>query len=291
MKNLHFVALAFAVCAAVGLGGCSSACSTCEAPAPVAQAPCAPTPVCAVPTDPVVQGQRPPDARPGEVWCYVRMPAVTQQVTEQVCVRPAACQQVWVPPETQQVTEQVCVRPASRREIPVAPEYKSVSEQFCVAPARVEWQRVDCEPTSLGQNEQVGECWMLREIPAQYETRSRQVCTREASVRYEDIPAEFSTVTKTVEVRPGYYRSVETPAQYETSVKEVVVCGPRWEWRRTTECEVPNLTGGAPAPDAAYAPYGTPEAPAPMAPPADTGVGSYDPNVPPTGLPPLEGGN
>lgn len=285
MQTPRFLALCLAVVAAVALGGCSSACTTCEAPAPVAQAPCDPTPVCAVPTDPVVQDQRPPDARPGEVWCYVRLPAVTQQVTEQVCVRPASCQQVWVPPETQEVAEQVCVRPASRREIPIPPEYKTVEEPICVAPARVEWQRVDCEPTSLAQNEQLGECWMLKEIPAQYRTQTRQVCVREASVRYEEIPAEFSTVTKTVEVRPGYYRTVETPAQYETRVKEVVVCGPRWEWRRTTECEVPALTGAQGGVAPTYAPYEAPEAPS-----GGSEVPAGGADVPPTGLPPLDSG-
>jgi len=227
----------------------------------------------------------------------VRVPAVTEQVTEQVCVRPASCTQVWVPPETQQVCRQVCVKEACRKPYEIPAEYQDVCEQVCTAPARVEWQRVNCEPTRLAPNEQVGECWTLREVPAQYESRTRRVCVREACMQYEEIPAEYQTVTETVEVRPGYYKNVEVPAQYETKVREVVVCGPRWEWRRTTECEVPADTtaggfgqpaagwdsgaaGGIASPDGDSVPGAAPAAPQPS-----------DPGVPPTGLPPLEGGN
>ena len=110
---------------------------------------------------------------------------------------------------------------------------------------RTEWQKVDCNPSQLAPKEQVGECWTLVEIPAQYTTQTERVCVREASCRTETIPAEYKTVYETVVVTPASTRQETIPAQYETRMREEIVCGPRWEWRRTTECEVPG--GDVPA--------------------------------------------
>lgn len=265
-------------------------CDPC-APQPVAQNPCAPpacapTPVCdpCAPATQATAGQRPPDARPGEVWCYVRVPAVTRQVEERVCVREAGCREVQVPAVTKQVERQVCVRPESTRQIPIPAEYKDECYQVCTAPARTEWQRVDCSPTQLAEKEQVGECWTLKEIAPQYKTETRRICTKPESCRTECIPAEFRTEIETVCVEPARVDRIPIPPEYETRFREEVVCGPRWEWRRTTECEVPEVTsvGGGMAPiDNSLPPMGSPDG-------GDEAVGSPDDDAPPAGgLPPL----
>ena len=303
--------LALAVVMALAVG-CSSGpstgglfgdnCNTCAAPAPapcdpcaapVAQAPCDP---CAAPAaQPVVaqQGARPPEARPGEVWCYVRVPAVTRQVPERVCVREASCRTIDIPAVTKQVAKQVCVRPASERRIPIPAEYKDVCEQVMTCGPRTEWQKVDCNPSELAPKEQVGECWTLVEIPAQYTTRTKRVCVREESCRVEQIPAEFKTVYETVIVTPASTRQETIPAQYETRMREELVCGPRWEWRRTTECEIPAEAGAAPmgAAPMGAAPMGTgplPDNALPVEQPAAGNAGNPDGDLPPAGaLPPL----
>ena len=82
------------------LAGCSEPCSDAcgdvlRAAQPVAQEPLCPAPLrplcdrlCARGNKQRRGRQRPPDARPGEVWCYVRVPAVTRTEEERVCVRP-----------------------------------------------------------------------------------------------------------------------------------------------------------------------------------------------------------
>ena len=102
-------------------------------------------------------GGRPPAANAGEVWCYVRIPAVTKTVQERVCVQPATCRQEWVPPVTQQVQEQVCVKPEEVRNIPIPAEYEDRCKQVLVCPGRTEWKRVNCEPSSLNQGEQLSQ--------------------------------------------------------------------------------------------------------------------------------------
>jgi hypothetical protein len=260
-----------------GLFGDNSACAP-----PVAQTPCDPPVVdCAPPVcEPVVaqQGQRPPDARAGEVWCYVRVPAVMRTEEDRVCVRQASCRQIPIPAEYEDRCDQVCTKQASCRQIPIPAEYEDRCDQICVGPARTEWQKVNCNPTQLAPKEQVGECWTLVEIPAQFQTRTTRVCTKPETFRTEQIPAEFESRTTRVCTKQECFRTEQIPAEFETRYREVQTCGPRWEWRRTTECEVPEEAAGAPL-DNVPAPY---EQPAPLP------AGSPDADLPPAGaLPPL----
>lgn len=263
----RWIRLAVLMAAVSLVGGCQSCgldfdvadlnpfgdCTTCETP--VAQAPCDPPPQDPCAPTPVAQpvavqqpvGNRPPDARAGEVWCYVRIPAVTETVSEQVCVQPESSRQVWVEPVNQQVTERVCVQPESSRVIEIPAQFQDVAEQVCTAPGKTEWRRVDCEAqSSLKPQEQIGECWTLVDVPPTYVTQTKRVCTQPASSRTELIPAVFENQTKTVCVKPGFYKTVSVPPVFETQTRTVTVCGPRWEWRRTTECEVPAEAGMAP---------------------------------------------
>lgn len=282
--------MALGLVALLALVGCSGFdCDAPPCPQPYPQPgpqPCQPVcdvcpPAAPVPTDPC--GTPPPAANLGEVWCYVRVPAVTRTIEEQCCVQPATCRQEWVPPVTQEVTEQVCVCPEQVCQRPVPAKYETVCEQVLVCPAKTEWQKVACEPTSLGEGEQLGECWTLCEIPPVYKTCDRQVCVSPASCIEEVTPARYETCTKTCTVQEGYYKSIEVPAVFETRCREEIVCPCRWEWRRTTECEVPDVVGGV-YPEGVYPGY----EPAPVAPaaPAPGTSGFESMPLPPDNLPP-----
>lgn len=311
--SLTFAASAVAVLG-VGCSGARVARSAATAPAPTsACAPpvampcepvviCPPTP-CAPPPVMADTPALPPEAQPGEVWCYIRVPAVTQTVNENVLVSAASCREEWVPPVTQEVTESVCVKPEERRQIPVPAEFTDRTENVLVCDSKTEWRRVDCQPKNMSQGEQVGECWTLVQLPPQYTTKTTRVCVKPECTREEVIAAEFAPQTKTVTVREGYNKKIEVPAVYETRTREVEVSPARWEWRRTSECETPGLPAvEAPpalpaevvAPSAPASPV-APEAPlAPAAPAAPQAPGqpapaapSYD--TPPTGaLPPAD---
>jgi hypothetical protein len=268
-------ALALTACA-----GSSSMIAKVPAPSPQAQqpgyvmasTPCAP-PVaspcdpCAAPPMALEDASRPPDAAPGEVWCYIRVPAVTQTISEQVLVTPGGCREEWVPPVTQEVTEQVCVKPEQRVRVPVPAEFNDQVEQVLVCDSKTEWRKVDCTPKNMSQGEQVGECWTLVQIPPQYTTRTVRVCVKPETCREEVIAAEYAQQSRTVTVSEGYMKRVEIPPVYEVREREVEISPARWEWRRTSECEVPEAA--VPAAPAEPAPTPAPAEPAPTAPPAE----------------------
>ena len=79
----------------------------------------------------------------------------------------------------------------------------------------------------------------------------------------------------------GYAR-VFVPPVYETQCREVEVCPARWEWRRTTECEVPG--GDVPAAMPGMAPAMPMDSGMPM--PMDSGMPMPDDGAMP--LPPAD---
>lgn len=268
------LAAVLAACLVTPLAACTGSRSSLVAP-PTTLAEGSP---CAVPTltvtEPVPdESMRPPEALEGEVWCYIRVPAVTQTLSEQVLVTPPTCREEWVPPVTQEVTEEVVVKPEERRRIPVPAVYEDRTEKVLVCDAKTEWRKVECSPKQLGQGEQVGECWTLVTIPAQYEDRVTRFLVKPETFREEVIPAVTEPQVRTVVVTEGYMKKVDVPAVFDVRTREVEVSPARWEWRRTSECALPAPAGTAEAPmlpppsvvEEAAPPSGTlPEAPLPV---------------------------
>jgi hypothetical protein len=247
--------------------------------------PCAPVVVCPPQAAPVACAEPalPPEAQPGEVWCYIRVPAVTQTINESVMVTPPSCREEWVPPVTQEVTENVCIKPEEVRRVPVPAEFEDKTERVMTCDAKTEWRRVDCQPKNMNQGEQVGECWTLVQLPPQYVSRTTRVCVRPESCREEVVPAQYAPQTRVVTVQEGYAKKVDVPAVYETRTREVEVSPARWEWRRTNECELPPTP--LPGTTEPAAPVATEAPVAPEAVPAIPPAPSYD--SPPAGeLPP-----
>ncbi len=119
--------------------------------APASRPCCAPT--AAAPA-------RPAGVRPGEVWCYVKVPG----------------------------------------------EVRTHTEQLCTTPGRWEWKRTtDCE------------------VPG-----------NAPAAGGPQVRGDLSGV------RPGeVWCSVWVPPVYRTKTTTVPISKDRWEWRRTTECDVP----------------------------------------------------
>ena len=78
------------------------------------------------------------DAKTGEVYCLVEIPAKTTTVSKRVLVAPENVKRVAVEPEYTTVTKQVLVDRGGVDEVPVPPQYKTIATQEIAAPARIE---------------------------------------------------------------------------------------------------------------------------------------------------------
>ncbi len=150
------------------------------------------------------------------------VPEVYETVKERVLVKEASTRLEEVPAVYENVEEKVLIKPASRKAIEIPAEYETLSEKKLVREAYTTWKPGTA--TNIQKiDESTGQIMCLVEVPAEYQTVTRQVVKTPASVRYEDIPAEYQTVKKTVLKSPATTRTVEIPAEYgEREVKKLV---------------------------------------------------------------------
>lgn len=224
-RHVATATIALALCLA--LGACRSAAPG-AAPATGAQPA-----VAAAPAD------RPPEARPGEAWCRVWIPPVTKEVAETVCVRPACVKKVPVPPTYGTRTKLVCLAPAQIREVQTPAVWTTRVRDVLACPEREVVERVACEPGALAAGEVQCDCFVKRVIPPVYEQVEEAVCVEPSRCCIEYQPAQYQCVEERFILKPAHCQEVLVPAQFETRMRTVICTPGRWEWRRNTDCEVP----------------------------------------------------
>jgi hypothetical protein len=190
------------------------------------------------------QGLPPADAKPGECYAKVLIPAIYQTAPQQVLIRPETKKMTKIPasyrdveksvlveeesyelvavqPVYETITERVMVEPEQVVKTLVPATYRTESEEILISPARVEWK------AGRGAHEKLdaatGEIMCRVEIPAKYETVTRQAVATPASTSEEVIPAKYVTVEKRVMKAPPTTQKKVIPAKYKTiTVKELV---------------------------------------------------------------------
>jgi hypothetical protein len=179
----------------------------------------------------------PPNAKPGECYARIMVPAQYRTVNETVVVTPAsqkietiAARYEWaeervlvkeaserlevIPARYEDRTERVMVRPGSEKLVVEPAKFNTVEEKVLVKPAYTTWKK------GRGPIEKVddstGEIMCLVEVPAEYKTVTKRVMASPESTRKEIIPAEYTNVTKRVMVEPPKTNKVVIPAEYRT---------------------------------------------------------------------------
>lgn len=223
----------------LALSGCrTGARGACGAPA--CQPACAP--VTCSPTPTPEPCDRPPNAQPGEAWCRVWVPGESQTVSRQVLCKPAETRQVRIPAQYGTRPKLVCVAPAKVSEVTRPGVWTTRKKDVLVCPEREVFRRVECGPQGLGCGELQCECWMKQKCPPVFRTECEQVCVAPPRKEVKFVPAQYRTVPERFEISPARCETVCEPAQYKTVTQDVCCRPGRWEWRRNTDCEVPQET-------------------------------------------------
>jgi len=204
----------------------------------------------------------PPDAKPGECYAKVLVPAKYDLITEKVIKREASdritvipAKYDWVeeriltkeeserlevvPAVYRWVEERVMVEPASTRLVPVPAEYETVSERVLDRPEQTIWKK------GRGPIEKIdnttGEILCLVIEPATYKTINRTIVRTPASTRTVDVPPVFKTVRKQVVDKPAEVRKVVVPSEYGT-VRVRKMIEPAKEQRVSLPAEFQSVT-------------------------------------------------
>ncbi|HPF78685.1 MAG TPA: peptidoglycan-binding domain-containing protein [Alphaproteobacteria bacterium] len=127
---------------------------------------------------PAPAGDIPPNAKPGECYAKVLIPAVTQTKTERMQVS-----------EEQKVLNRI-----------IPAQYRVETERVLVKEARQYWKAGQGPVTR--KDEVTGEIMCLVEEPAVYKIVEKRVLVEPEKPEYRMVPAQFEEVTKTEIVQP-----------------------------------------------------------------------------------------
>jgi hypothetical protein len=188
-----------------------------------------------------------PNAKAGECYAQVIIPATYKTESQTVTVKDASSKIEIIPAKYEWTEEKVLVKESSKKLIPIPATYEKVSEKILINPAEKIWTHglgkkagranssVLAGAVANGLNladAKVGNCYAEYSIPSQYKTETQKVLKSEASVKIEIIPAKYELTEQKVLVKEASAKLIEIPATYETVTEKVMVKPATTEWKK-----------------------------------------------------------
>jgi hypothetical protein len=189
----------------------------------------------------------PPDAKPGECYARVVLPAQYETVEEKVMIKEASEEISIIPAEYGTAEEEIEVIPATKKLTPVPATYNEVTETIEVKPAIRTWKTslkkkaLPVSKTILAaagaggvdlNNSQPGDCYKEYFVPRKFKKITEDILVRSEHNETEVIPAEFEIVEKTIVIKPASKEIIEVPAVYEETEEQVLVEAEKTVWKK-----------------------------------------------------------
>lgn len=201
-----------------------------------------------------------PDAKPGECYAKVIVPAQFEVKPEKVLVKPES-ETVEIIPATYDVQEKkVLVKEAAKKLIAVPAKYKLANEEIEISPARNEWvtnlgrRGIPASPALLAAaktngidlgNVTTGQCFAEYYISAKFETKEKEVLVKEAAEDIKITLAQFDKVDTVETIKEASKKKVLIKAEYEVIEEKVEIEPAKAVWKKGTGpvSRIDNSTG------------------------------------------------
>jgi hypothetical protein len=172
------------------------------------------------------------DNATGEIMCLVEVPAKYTEIEKRVLKTPATTKKIEIPAEYKTVRVQKLVKPSAENRTPIKAEYQTVEKRVKVSDARVSWGLAGMS----GEGEATGRTYCLAEVPAKFETITKQVVKEPATIKKVEVPATYKTIRMKKLVSPAVEKRIPIPAKHKMVAKQSKVSDARMEWRQVL-CE------------------------------------------------------
>jgi len=189
----------------------------------------------------------PPNAKAGECYAKVVVPAKYKTVEERVLVQEASNKITVIPAKYEWVNEKVEVTPASTKLKTIPARYKKVTEVVEVKPASRSW-RVSLKRHAAPVSKEIlvaaklkgvdldgttpNTCYKEYYSPATFKTVAEEVVLQEATTKTKIIPAKYEMVEKTIEVTPASQKTITIPATYDFTEEKILVEKEKTVWKK-----------------------------------------------------------
>ena len=189
----------------------------------------------------------PPNAKAGECYAKVVVPAKYKTIEERVLVQEASHKISIVPAKYKWIDEKVEITPASKKLKTIPATFKKVTEIIEVRPATQSWKvslKRNAAPVSKEilvaaklkgvdlDNTSPKTCYKEYFIPEAYKTVAKEIILQKESTRTKIIPAKYEMVEKTIEVTPASQKTITIPATYGFTEEKVLIEKEKTVWKK-----------------------------------------------------------
>ncbi|CAA6803302.1 MAG: Reverse transcriptase [uncultured Sulfurovum sp.] len=189
----------------------------------------------------------PPNAKAGECYAKVVVPAKYKTVEERVLVQEASNKITITPAKYEWINEKVEVTPSSIKLRTIPATFKKVTEVVEVKPASKTWRvslKKHAAPVSKEilvaaklkgvdlENTAPRTCYKEYYVPGTYKTVSEEIVLQKENNKTKIIPATYEMVEKTIEVTPASQKSITVPATYEYTEEKVLIEKEKTVWKK-----------------------------------------------------------
>ncbi len=189
----------------------------------------------------------PPNAKAGECYAKVVVPAKYKTVEERILVQEASNKISIIPAKYEWVNEKVEITPASTKLVTIPATFKKVSETIEVKPATQSWKvslKRNAAPVSKEilvaaklkgvdlENAKPQTCYKEYFTPESYKTVAEEIVLQKATTKTKVIPAKYEMVEKTIEVTPASQKTITVPATYEYIDEKVLIEKEKTVWKK-----------------------------------------------------------
>jgi hypothetical protein len=189
----------------------------------------------------------PPNAKAGECYARVVIPALYEEVEEKVLVKEAATKVTIVPAQYTTEEETIEVVPATKEFTVTPPEYEKKALEVEIKPEMKIWKTslkkhaLPVSPTLLAsvaasgvnlKGVEAGSCFKEYYAPRQFKTLDEKVMVRDEYNETKIIEPTFEVVEKVVTLKPASKKRVEVPAKYKEVEEKILVEAEKTVWKK-----------------------------------------------------------
>ncbi len=189
----------------------------------------------------------PPNAKPGECYAKVVIPAEYETVEDKVMVKEASEKIEIIPAVFDTVGAEVEITPPTHKLTPIEAVYKDVSEIIETKPAYLVWRHAPdanatlVSPTILAavkaagvdiDNAKPGECYREYYTPRKFVKETEQIMVQGERNETVVVPPKFEDGEKSIVIKPAYHEIVEVPAVYEETEEKVLIAPEKTVWKK-----------------------------------------------------------
>ncbi|CAA6826676.1 MAG: Reverse transcriptase [uncultured Sulfurovum sp.] len=189
----------------------------------------------------------PPNAKAGECYAKVVVPAKYKTVEDRVLVQEASNKISITPAKYEWVDEKVEISPASKKLLTIPATFKKVTEMVEVRPSSQSWKvslKRNAAPVSKEilvaaklkgvdlDNTVPKTCYKEYFVPETYKTVSQEVILQKESQKTKIIPATYEMVEKTIILTPASKKTLTVPATYDYTEEKILIEKEKTVWKK-----------------------------------------------------------